>query len=116
MESILETVKKANNLAKEYEAFDSDLIVYTNTALAVLNQLGVGDGVFFSVTGYDETWDMIETDAVPMEMLKTYVGLKVRMLFDPPSGSVAEAYKNSIAELEWRLQVDGDKTGRKETD
>lgn len=117
MESILESVKKMLGLEKEYTAFDPELIIYTNMALGVLTQLGAGPSGGFSITGYDETWsDYLPNDdplSKRLEMIKTYIYMKVRLVFDPPNGSVLESFNKQISELEWRINVTvdpGDKT------
>ena len=109
MDSILESVKKMLGLEKEYEAFDPELIIFINMAFSVLTQLGVGPSGGYSITGYDETWgDYIPNDdslSKQLEMVKTYVYMKVRLAFDPPNGSVLESFNKQISELEWRINV-----------
>ena len=83
--------------------FDEELVLHINTALMILAQIGVGKG--FSIHGYEETWTDLISDMSKLEMIKTYIYLKVRMIFDPPTGSVAETFNNQIAELEWRINV-----------
>lgn len=106
-ESILNTVKKLLGIDPEYDSFDKDIVVFTNTAFGILNQLGVGPEEGFSISGDNETWnDYISDDMVGLDMVRTYVVQKVRLMFDPPqSSAVIEAVKSHIAELEWRLLV-----------
>lgn len=109
MDSILESVKKMLGLEKEYKAFDPELIIFINMAFSVLTQLGVGPSDGYSITGYDETWsNYLPSDdslSKQLEMVKTYVYMKVRLAFDPPNGSVLESFNKQISELEWRINV-----------
>lgn len=93
----------------EYRHFDDDIIMHINTTLMTISQLGVGSEVQM-VTSDLETWSDIFEDVKQIPAIKTYVYLKVRMLFDPPTSSfVLEAMKNQAAELEWRLNAQVDK-------
>lgn len=101
--SILETIAKLITGEEHGDYFNPDLIVAINTALAALTQLGVGASEGFSISGKDETWgDFLGTDK-RLSMVITYVNLKVKMIFDPPTSSaVLEATKELIQEMEWR--------------
>ena len=108
-ESILNSVKLALGIAVDYPYFDEQLILYINTALAVLNQTGVGtDG--FRITGASESWSGLLGDKMSaLEDSKTYIIMRVRLLFDPPQSSGAvDAIKETIRELEWRGYVECD--------
>lgn len=115
MESILDSIKKMLGVPEGYEAFDDQIIIHINSAFAVLNQLGVGnDDNKFMITGSDETWDdyISQDDDLNIEEVRSYVYLKVKMIFDPPTSSVAaDAFKDRIAEFEWRLNVESDDWG-----
>lgn len=106
-ESILNSVKKLIGLDSAYDAFNKDLIIHINSVLMLLNQLGVGKKGF-TISGWAETWsEFIDEEQFPM--VKSYVAMKTRMIFDPPtSGAVMSALKESIAEMEWRLNVHAD--------
>ena len=106
-ESILKTVKKICAIDPECYSFDTDIIVFVNSSMATLNQLGVGPEEGFSITGDEETWDeFIPDDFVTLDMAKTYICHKTRLAFDPPqSSAVIEAIKTQLAEVEWRLLV-----------
>lgn len=108
MDSILETVKKLLGLTKEYDAFDSDIIVHTNTVFSILTQMGVGPTDGFTITGYNETWEEYVTSSkLKTQQIKSYIFLKVRSLFDPPNnGAVAEANNRAISEMEYRLYTE----------
>lgn len=105
-DSILETLKKTLGVGEWDESFDTDLIVHINAALMVLVDLGVGPSNGMFITGPQETWAMLFGGRDDLEMVKSYLTVKVRLLFDPPSSSfVLESYKNLAAEWEWRLNV-----------
>lgn len=107
-ESILLTVKKMLGIAEEYHAFDLDLIIDINSVFLTLNQLGVGPESPFQITGDSEVWSGF---ANPKEVpgIQTYVYLKTRLLFDPPTNSfLVTAIEKQIAEFEWRLNVQVD--------
>lgn len=109
MDSILNSIKKMLGIEAEYRHFDEDIIMHINTTLMTISQLGVGSEVQL-VTSDLETWSDLFGDVSQIPAIKTYVYLKVRMLFDPPTSAfVLEAMKNQAAELEWRLNAQVDK-------
>ena len=104
MDSILITIKKLLGLDPDYHDFDMDVIMAINTALMTAHQVGAGKKLY--ITGETETWDDFLDGQTNIEVVKTYVYLKTRMIFDPPtSGTIAEAYNNQIKEYEYRLYV-----------
>lgn len=107
-QSILLTVKKMLGIAEEYHAFDLDITIHINSAFLTLNQLGVGPEKPFQITGDTEIWsDFVDTNEVPG--VQTYVYLKTRLAFDPPTNSfLVDAIQKQIAELEWRMNVQVD--------
>ena len=104
MESILTSIKKLLGITEEYEHFDTDIVIHINTALSTLNQLGVGPDDGFSIADKESVWsDFIGTNKL-LEPVKSYVYLKVRLIFDPPqSSAVIEAINRQVSELEWRI-------------
>ena len=106
MESILTSIKKMLGITEEYEHFDSDLIMHINSVLAILTQIGVGPSTGFSISDKYAKWaDFIE-DNSRLEFVKSYIYLKVKLLFDPPtSTAVAESNKRLCDELEWRIST-----------
>lgn len=108
-ESILTSIKKLLGITEDYEVFDVDIRIHINTTLAMLNQMGVGVNGFH-ITGKDEVWSDFIGDDNAYDMVKTYVYLRVRKLFDPPTsgGGVMDAIDGTIAELEWRLNSHAD--------
>lgn len=106
MSSILNSTKKILGLDYSYTAFDMDIITHINAAFSVLNQLGIGPADGFFIESTDESWDEFIVPTNQMNLVKTYVYLKVRMFFDPPSTSyLIEAMNKQIAECEWRLSL-----------
>lgn len=104
MENILESIKKLIGPSAQYTIFDNDLIMHINTVFFTLCQLGVTEEPFV-ISGTDETWDEFHADT-DLEAVKTYVYLKCRMFFDPPTNSaLISAINEQIKELEWRLNV-----------
>lgn len=105
-ESILNNIKKLLGIAEDYTEFDTDIIILINSAISVLNQLGLGSDDTFSITGNTETWSDLLGDNKSLEMVKNYIYLKVRVVFDPPTQSyVLAAYNEQIKELEWRINI-----------
>lgn len=104
-QSILLTVKKMLGIAEEYHAFDLDIIIHINSAFLTLNQLGVGPNDPFQIIDETEIWsDFVDVSKVPG--VQTYVYLKTRLAFDPPTNSfLVDAIQKQIAELEWRMNV-----------
>ena len=104
MESILTSIKKLLGIAEEYTHFDEDLIMHINSVLTILTQMGIGPSKGFTIEDDLATWDDFISDKTYFESVKTYIHLKVKLIFDPPlSSAVMESMKNIIAEIEWRL-------------
>lgn len=105
-DSVLQSVKKALGVPVEDDGFDPELIIYINTALSTLTQLGVGPLGGVSITSGEDLWTSVVEGSQELEAAKSYVILKVRLLFDPPSSSfVLDAINKQIEELGWRLNV-----------
>lgn len=105
MDSILITIKKMLGLDASYEVFDPELIVYINTALMTLEQVGLGTNGFV-ITGSSETWNQAITDPTKFEGAKTYIYIRTRLAFDPPTNSsLLKSLEDTMRELEWRLNV-----------
>ena len=107
MESILTSIKKLLGIDESYTEFDVDITTHINTVFGILTQLGVGPAEGFFIEDKTAIWDdYISDDPVQCHMVKTYIHKKVQLLFDPPDrGAVMDALKNTIAELEFRLNV-----------
>jgi hypothetical protein len=108
-ESILESIKKLLGLDKSYTVFDQDILIHINTVFMILYQLGVGPENGYKITGSLNVWSEFTNDEVLLESVKSYIYLKVRMMFDPPqSSALMQAMNEQIKELEWRLNVAND--------
>ena len=106
MESILKSIKKLLGIPEDETFFDSDIIMHINSVFTILNQLGVGPAKSFSIKDDVAVWDDFINDNTDYNSIKTYIYLKVRLLFDPPmSSSVLSSMERQISELEWRLNV-----------
>lgn len=111
MESILTSIKKLLGITEDYEHFDADIIMHINSVFMILNQLGVGPEKGFSISDETATWNDYLPDATNLEAVKSYIHLKVKLLFDPPlSSSVMESMQHIISELEWRLNVQAEQS------
>ena len=105
-ESILLSTKKALGISEDYTAFDPDVIMHLNAALAVLNQLGVGPTEGFAIFDESPTWEDLLGDDPRYNSVKTYIFLRVRILFDPPTTSyLISALNDQLREYEWRLST-----------
>ena len=105
-ESILTSIKKLLGLTKEYTNFDMDIMMHINSVFMILNQLGVGPANGFRIEDDTTEWSEFITEDDNLDAVKSYIHLKVKLLFDPPLNSaVMEAMKQTINDLEWRLNV-----------
>ena len=111
--SILMTVKQMLNVPPEEMGFDTQIGVLINSEFMTLNQLGIGpEG--FTVHDADTKWTDFSNDKSLIATLKEYLSTRVRMMFDPPASSiVADAYNSKIAELQWRLNIQAEKSWEK---
>ena len=106
MESILTSIKKLLGIAEEYDDFDPDIIMHINSVFMILNQLGVGPSTGFSIEDETSTWTDFTENISQIEAVKSYIAMKVRLMFDPPTNSAhINAINSSIAELESRLNM-----------
>jgi len=111
MDSVLDSIKELVGCPVEDTSFDTELIIAINSALFGLNQLGVGSVGGIKITDSTTKWADLFGELTNMEAAKSYVGLKVRLLFDPPSTSyVISSMEKQLAEIEWRvmLQLEGE--------
>lgn len=109
MDSILNSIKKLLGIREDYEQFDVDVKIHINSVLAALQQMGIGKAGF-AISDSSSTWDEFLGDNAEnfpnLEMVKSYVFMRVRLIFDPPtSGTAVEAYNKAIEEFEWRAHV-----------
>ena len=109
MDSILQSIKKLLGIDDEYKHFDDDIVMHINTVFAILKQLGVGPPEGFSIIDRGEIWSDYSPDNTLNESVKTYIYLKVKLIFDPPLSSAAvETIKELVKELEFRLNLEAD--------
>jgi len=109
-QSILRSTKKVLGVSLDDDSFDLDIITHINSVFSNLHDLGVGSPLGFVIEDDTATWD--DTFEKPEEQksmlayMRTYIFLKVRMLFDPPNTSfLLDAISKQIQELEWRISV-----------
>jgi hypothetical protein len=109
MDSILTTIKKMLGITEEYTQFDTDITIHINSIISVLAQIGVGPASGFLVVDKSNKWTDWLTTTTNLESVKSYIHLRVRLLFDPPTNSaVTKSYEQIIKELEWRILVTTD--------
>lgn len=114
MESILNSIKKLLGIAEDYDHFDSDIIMHINSVFTTLTQLGVGPEDGFSINDEAEKWEDFLPEERMIHSVKSYMFMKVKLMFDPPlSSAVIECTKEQIKEMEWRLQVAVDSANTK---
>jgi hypothetical protein len=102
--SILITTKKILGLDFDYHAFDTDIVTHLNAAFSTLAQLGVGPAEGFFIEDDSAVWSDLTIPENQLNLVKSYVFLKVKILFDPPATSFhTESMQNQIREMEWRL-------------
>lgn len=105
-ESILKSTKKNLGIEENYNVFDSDILMHINSVFSTLNQLGIGPALGYEIESDSDTWDTFLLGDSRLNAVKTYVYLRVRLLFDPPSTSFhITSIKEQIQELEWRLNA-----------
>jgi hypothetical protein len=111
MESILTSIKKMLGIQEDYDHFDADIIMHINTVFMTLTQIGVGPSDGFYIEDDTTTWLEFVPDLKNFQAIKTYMYLKVKLVFDTPtSPTVLEAMTKQANELEWRLNVAAEST------
>ena len=104
MNNVLETIKKVLGIAIEDSSFDHDIILYINSTIGILHQLGVSEDMTDIIVDRDTSWMEIFGERDDLEIVKTYIGFRVKSMFDPPTNSAAiEALNRIISEFEWRI-------------
>lgn len=118
MESILTSIKKMLGIEENYTHFDADLVMHINSVFFILTQMGVGPSSGFTIQDKSGTWNaFLQGDPTKLALVKSYIFLKVRLLFDPPQSSFAvESINRQISEFEWRLNIACDPGGEEETE
>lgn len=104
--SILNNVKKVLGIAEDYTVFDTDILMHINSAFVTIRQLGVGPSTGFFISGAEDQWDDFFAGDSRLNIVKSLLFLKVKLLFDPPGTSyLITLVENQIKEMEWRLNV-----------
>lgn len=106
LNSILTSIKKLLGIQEDYVHFDTDIIILINMNFLTLHQIGLGPETGFSIQDETSKWEDFINDPFLTEAVKTYVYLKVRLIFDPSGTSyVLSAMQAQIKELEWRFSI-----------
>ncbi len=104
MDNVLETIKKVLGIANEDSSFDHDIILYINSSIGILHQLGVSEDITDMIIDQDTSWTELFGERDDLEIVKTYIGFMVKRMFDPPTNSAAiGALDRMISEFEWRI-------------
>lgn len=110
-DSILNGTKKILGMEPSYTAFDFDIITHINSVFSTLGQLGVGPATGFMIEDDTATWDSFLENDNRYNLVKSYLYLRVRMLFDPPTTSyLLGAYEKQIEQMEWRINAEREHT------
>lgn len=116
MESILNSIKEKLGMLDDYTQFDNEIIMDINSAFFILNNLGIGPDDPFTISSADDVWTDFIDDGKE-ELVKSYIALRVRLLFDPPANSfLVDSINKQISEFEFRLMVDAEKDKLPEAD
>lgn len=111
LQSILDSTKKTLGIDPSYTVFDEDILMHINSVFGTLKQLGLGPEAGFAIEDNASTWDEFIGSDNRFNEVKSYVYLRVRLLFDPPGTSFhIVAIKEQIQELEWRLREERENT------
>ena len=106
VDSVLNTIKKVLGYEPAYEAFDEDIMMHVNSVFSTLTQIGVGPIAGFSITGPEVGWSTFMGTATNLQEVKTYMYLRVKLIFDTPATSfVIKSMEDQIKEYEWRLNL-----------
>ena len=104
--SILDDTKQLCGIEPDYDHYDLDIMMHINSVFATLNQLGIGPPDGFEISGNVETWDDFLAGNKKFNSVRTYLALKVKSLFDPPTTSFhISAMEDQLQQFEWRLNV-----------
>lgn len=108
-DSILTSIKKLLGIDESYDVFDPDIIMHINSVFMTLSQLGVGPDEGFFIEDKNAIWSSYDSNVKLLNAVKTYIYLKVRLVFDPPTSSAAiDSINRQINESEWRINVEAE--------
>lgn len=117
MDSILESIKKSLGIPKDHNEFDVDIIMHINSTFAKLHQMGVGPRDYvFSIESDEDLWSDFIQGRDQIEMVRSFMYIEVRLMFDPPTASLLSSLQERQKEYEWRLTVAGSNYDLEETD
>jgi hypothetical protein len=106
MGSILTSIKRMLGIEEGYKVFDPELILHINSVLLMLNQIGVGPSRGFRIEDDTATWLDFVGSRQDVDAVISFVFLRVKLLFDPPTNSFAiDSINNQIREFEFRILV-----------
>ncbi len=107
MESILTSIKTLLGITEECKDFDVELVATINSVLADLTQMGVGPSKGFYIEDSSTIWDDFISDNLLLQSVKSYMHLRVKLLFDPGSigASTLASYERQISQWECRLNL-----------
>lgn len=106
-ESILTSIKKLLGITADYEHFDADIVMHINSVFMILMQLGIGPADGFHISDSNSVWGDFLSDATWLESVKSYVYMRVKLLFDPPqNGTLMNSIEKQIDEFEWRCRTE----------
>ena len=104
--SIFNSVKKVVGLLGDDGSFDEDILLHINSVISTLRQLGLSIPADFYVLDDVQTWRDLLGEFRDLDLVKSYMAMKVRLMFDPPSSSFGLASMTEmVKELEWRINV-----------
>lgn len=107
--SILESTKKQLGILSDYDAFDAEIIIAINSAFFTLHQLGAGPDDPFTISDTTSTWDEFVTEG-SLDLVKSYVFLRAKLLFDPPTNSfLVDSINKQLEMFEYRIRVQSEK-------
>lgn len=107
-DSILNTVKRSLDIATDDDSFDTSLLIHINTVFSDLYQIGLGvyGSEEFAITSADELWTAALGEQQNLNMIKSYVTLRIRLIFDPPqAGFTTNSFQSQIDKMEWRIRA-----------
>ena len=104
-DSILDTTKRQLGLDLADDSYDVEIVMHINSIFFILTQLNVGPTNGFSILGKEEVWaDFIGEDQI--HAVRTLMGLRVKLIFDPPAtGPMIAAIERVAEQMEWRLNI-----------
>jgi hypothetical protein len=107
MESVLTSIKKMLDIGEEYNCFDANIIMHINSVFADLAQMGIGPAEGFMIEDDTSEWTDFTSDNLLLNSVKSYMNLRVKLLFDPGSigSSTLASYERQISQWEWRLNL-----------